>query len=57
MNIDSNSLDFILLLIEQPGIVETLQAGNERISMPDYLSHLDILIKSGHLEACVLLLA
>lgn len=57
MKIDTHALDFISLLIDHPGIVDMLQSGNARISMPDYLSYLDILIDRGHYEACILLLA
>lgn len=57
MKIDTHTLNFISLLIDHPGIVDMLQSGNARISTPDYLSYLDILIDHEHYEACILLLA
>lgn len=57
MNTSAHAISFMKLLIDHPGIVEMLQVGNERLSMPDYLSYLDILIETGHYEAYILLLA
>ena len=51
------TLDCLNLLIDYPVIIGLLQDGSDRISMPDYLSGLELLMSRRHYEACILLLA
>lgn len=57
MDKHTQTLDFLNLLIDHPVITDLLQNGSDRLSMPDYLSCLELLVKRGHYEACILLLA